>query len=321
VANAPRLARDLAKFLRANRARIEEDLLETGAILFRGFDVFSVAQFDAAVCEISSRRLEYVYRSTPRTALGSGIFTATEYPPSQSIGMHCENAYQRQWPLKIVFGCLLPATSGGETPIADVRRVTVRLGGRLVDDFERRGVRYVRHYRPHVDLPWQTVFQVSDRRALAEFCARVDLSHEWLDEDTLRTAQVCQGTARHPITGDRLWFNQAQLFHSSSLGAESEAALAQLFGRDRLPRQAYFGDGGEIADRDLQAVRRAFEDEAVAFAWQSGDVLLLDNMRVAHGRRPFKGERKVIAALLEESVEREATPARASGTSDAGGRA
>jgi len=301
VISARKGSRDLAEFLQAQRGQLEGPLVEHGALLFRGFDVFTVERFDAAVGVISSSRLDYVYRSTPRTALGGRVFSATEYPAEQSIGLHCENAYQRQWPLKLAFCCLLPAASGGETPLADVRRVTARLNPALLDRFETKQVRYVRHYRPHVDLPWQTVFQVSDRQSLAEFCARSDIDHEWLDDETLRTAQVCQGTICHPVTGDRLWFNQAHLFHASSLGAEAEQTLVELFGRDRLPRDACFGDGEEIASGDLASVRRIFQEEAVTFPWEAGDVLLLDNMLVAHGRRPYKGQRKVIAALLDPS--------------------
>jgi len=48
-------------------------------------------------------------------------------------------------------------------------------------------------------------------------------------------------------------------------------------------------------------VREAFEAETVVFRWETGDVLLLDNMLVAHGRRPFKGDRKIVAALLDPS--------------------
>ncbi|HEU4655557.1 MAG TPA: TauD/TfdA family dioxygenase [Steroidobacteraceae bacterium] len=299
IIKASQGSRDLRQFLSDRREQIEGDLATFGALLFRGFDVFSTQLFDAAMRAVSSKRLEYVYRSTPRTSLGDGVFTATEYPPEESIGLHSENAYQRQWPTKIAFCCLVPAVSGGETPIADVRRVTARLNPELLERFEKKRVRYVRHYHPYIDLPWQTVFQVTDKRALANFCARADIHCEWLDEDILRTEQVCQGTAIHPITNEKLWFNQAHLFHSSALSRDVEEALVGVFGRERLPRNAYFGDGEEIPIADLDAVRRVFWEEAMEFSWQPGDVLLLDNMQVAHGRKPFKGERKIVAALLD----------------------
>lgn len=290
--------RDLVEVLSAGR-EWEQSLLECGALLFRGFEVFDVAAFELAVEAFSPNRMAYVYRSTPRTTVGNRIFSATEYPSQLRIPLHSENAFQREWPLRIVFGCMLPASQGGETPLADVRKVTSRIQSQILDRFENRRVTYVRHYHEYVDLPWQTVFQVDNRRALSEFCLLNDIAHQWLDNDTLRTSQVAQGVATHPVTSDRLWFNQAHLFHISSIGASAARSLLDFYGADRLPRQAYYGDGGEISKEDLDNVRQAFEAEMVVFRWETGDFLLLDNMLTAHGRAPFKGERSVIAALLE----------------------
>jgi hypothetical protein len=89
------------------------------------------------------------------------------------------------------------------------------------------------------------------------------------------------------------------LFHVTSLGPAGAQSLIQLFGADRLPRQSKYGDGGEFAPEDLEEVRAAFRQHEVSFPWQPGDVLLLDNMQVAHGRRPFRGQRKVLASLLD----------------------
>jgi alpha-ketoglutarate-dependent taurine dioxygenase len=296
--------RDLAAFVAERHAAVDQRLLEHGAVLFRGFDVASVGDFERVGEALSPRRLGYLYRSTPRSTVGEGVFTATEYPPDQEIALHCENAYQRDWPLRIAFCCLVAPQEGGQTPIADMRHVQAAIGEELMDRFESRGVRYVRHYRPHIDIPWEVVFQTSDRAEVAAYCQAHGIEHEWLDASTLRTVQTNHGTARHPVTGERVFFNQAHLFHVSNLGSEAATSLVNLFGRDRLPRNAYFGDGGEIELADLQRVRQAFAGAAVSFAWQPGDVLLLDNMRVAHGRRPFRGPRRVVVSLLDSYRER-----------------
>jgi alpha-ketoglutarate-dependent taurine dioxygenase len=180
-----------------------------------------------------------------------------------------------------------------------MRRITAAIGERLLDRFEERGVRYVRHYRRYTDLPWQVVFQAEDPEQVAAFCRAADIEHEWLDGETLRTSQVAHGAATHPVTGERLYFNQAHLFHVSSLAAEAARSLIQLFGADRLPRHATYGDGEAIAPADLDHARAAFRQHEISFPWQCGDVLLLDNMQVAHGRQPFRGPRKVLAALLD----------------------
>ena len=290
--------RDLPAAFDANREAIEERLLEHGAVLFRGFDVSSVKHFEHFGERVSPSKLAYTYRSTPRTSIGSGVFTATAYPPDQEIALQCENAYQRDWPLKLAFCCLVAPEVGGETPLADVRRVTAAIGDRLLDKFESKGVRYVRHYRPDVDIPWQSVFQTSDPDKVGAYCDANEIEYEWLEESLLRTSQINQGTARHPQTGERVFFNQAHLFHVSSLGDEMARMMIDLFG-DELPRSSSYGDGQEIPVEDLEVVRRAFREASMKFPWSMGDVLLVDNMQMAHGRRPFKGKRKVIVSMFD----------------------
>lgn len=295
---APTLGSDLAGFVAARQSDMQANLLEHGALLFRGFGVNSLDDFQGFLAALGLPPMEYVYRSTPRSQVAKDVFTATEYPRQQEIPLHNENAYQRDWPLQLSFYCEAPATGGGQTSIADMRRVTSAIGEETLDAFARRGVRYTRHFRDHVDLSWSNVFQTDTREGVTDFCSRNGLREEWLADGTLRTSQECQGVARHPTTGEVFFFNQAHLFHPSSLGKAAAEALVQMFGADRLPRYASFGDGDDIPDKMLADVRTAFETNAVNVEWRRGDVLLLDNMRMAHGRRSFEGPRRVLTSLL-----------------------
>jgi alpha-ketoglutarate-dependent taurine dioxygenase len=275
-----------------------EALSVHGALLIRGLSVADADDFDAFVSLLGLPRLNYIYRSTPRTSVANGIFTATEYPPEETIPLHNENAYQLRWPLAVAFCCITPAEVGGETPIADMRRVTAAIPAELMSKFATLGVRYTRVYRETLDLPWSVVFQTKDPKEVEAFCRESNLLWRW-DGDILTTTQVCQGTATHPRTGEEFLFNQAHLFHPSGLDPDVAELLLETLGEAGLPRNAHFGDGTPITDAELAAVRAAFTENEVAFSWQAGDVLLLDNMRVAHGRRPFKGRRRVLAALLQ----------------------
>ncbi|MEV0303092.1 TauD/TfdA family dioxygenase [Streptomyces prasinus] len=299
VVLTPSGTRDLPEALAEHREEAETRLTEHGAVLFRGFDMTTAEDFAGFGRAVSAARLDYTYRSTPRSTVTDGVFTTTEYPADQEIALHCENAYQRTWPLKLAFFCQTPATTGGETPLADLRKVTAALAPDLLDRFETRGVRYVRHYRPHIDLPWQTVFQTDSRQGVAAYCVAHGIDHTWLDDTVLRTAQTSQGVAYHPRTGERVHFNQAHLFHGSNLPAETARALTSLYGSDGLPRNATYGDGTPLATEDLVAVRAAFATAQVTFPWERGDVLLVDNMRMSHGRRPYTGPRKVLATLMD----------------------
>jgi alpha-ketoglutarate-dependent taurine dioxygenase len=159
---------------------------------------------------------------------------------------------------------------------------------------------YVRNYGEGIDLPWQEVFQTGERHDVERFCRSAGIDFEWKDGGGLTTRQVCQAIARHPQTGEQVWFNQAHLFHVSSLDAAARDMLLRRFAEDELPRHAFYGDGGAIEAAVLDEIRAAYEQEAVRFAWEKGDVLLLDNMLTAHGREPFEGPRQVLAGMAEQ---------------------
>src|SRR5262245_55238303 len=268
---------DLPAWLRNNRALVTDRLHAHGALLFRGFDVRGVERFEDCVKALSGELLEYEYRSTPRTRVAGGIYTSTEYPPSRTIPLHNEMSYARAWPLKLWFQAVQVATTGGQTPLADSREVLSRISPSVRDKFAERRVQYVRNYGHGVDLPWQEVFQTSDAREVEGFCRKVGMELEWLDDDRLRTRHVCQAIAAHPQTGESLWFNQAHLFHVSSLDDESRGLLLQHFGESGLPRNAYYGDGAPIESGVLDEIREAYERETIVFPWEAGDLLLLDN--------------------------------------------
>jgi alpha-ketoglutarate-dependent taurine dioxygenase len=270
---------------------------EKAVVRLRGFDLPDEVVLARVRALLVPKPATYIYRSTPRVAVGEGIMTATDYPPSQEILLHCENAYQRSWPARLVFCCMVAPDTGGETSVCDMRAVTARIGADLVDRFAERRVRYTRNYHDGFDLDWRTVFQTDDRAALAAFCDANDIAHEWVADGHLRTAQVCQGVATHPVTGDRLWFNQAHLFHPSALGAEVMEDMLDIFGEGNLPRDARYGDGEAIDADCLAHVRDVFAGAERKFPWRRGDVMIVDNMLAAHGRRPFTGSRRVLVSM------------------------
>ncbi|WP_170113173.1 TauD/TfdA family dioxygenase [Ahniella affigens] len=289
---------DLVTWAVAHQELLERLLLRHGALVFQGFKINGSTHFEQLIAKLYQRELlEYTNRSTPRTQVKGRIYTSTEYPPDETIPLHNENAYTSAWPSRVFFFCMTPSSQGGETTIADSRRVLARISPATRARFERLGVRYVRNYGV-LDLPWHEVFQTHDKGEVESFCHQRGISCTWQSDGGLRTEEVCQATTVHPVTGESVWFNQAHLFHVSSLKSDVRDALVDSMPESAWPRNAYYGDGSAIEPDVLAEIRQAFDAETVARPWQAGDVLLVDNVLAAHGRKPFTGTRKVLVGMV-----------------------
>ena len=290
---------DLMSWARNNVDLIQARLLEHGGILFRGFGLSTQAHFEEFLQAISLPLMHYMEGATPRTELGDRIYTSTEFPPERQISIHNELCYVMTWPMKIFFYSVKPADQGGETPIGDVRKVLQRIPQDIRDRFSKKGWMLLRNFGGGFGLPWQTSYHVSDKFALEEYFHRAEISYEWRGEDLLRTRQVRPATAVHPQTGESVWFNHIGFWHVSSLGPELRERFLEEFTEQGLPFNTYYGDGTTIEDSVIDELRRAYDAETIAFPWRQGDLLMLDNMLVAHGRNPFVGTRRVLTAMGE----------------------
>jgi alpha-ketoglutarate-dependent taurine dioxygenase len=105
-----------------------------------------------------------------------------------------------------------------------------------------------------------------------------------------------------------VFFNQVQLHHVSCLDEQTRSALRQLFAEEDMPRNVYFGDGTPIPDDVVARIGDLYEELCVESPWEAGDLIALDNMIVAHARRPFSGERKILVAMAEMVDAKELAP-------------
>ena len=290
---------DLVSWAEGSRGFLESNLLKWGGILLRNFQVDSVDRFEQFIATIFGAALEYKERSSPRSTVSGNIYTSTDYPADQHIFLHNENSYAHTWPAKIFFCCHTAPDAGGETPIADVRKVHERIPPEIRQRFEEAGVLYVRNFNELLGLPWQTVFQTGDRQVVEAYCRKAGYEITWGEGNRLQTRRRAPAAIRHPRTEEWIWFNHATFFHVSTLAPAIRHALLAQFGEAELPNNTYYGDGSPIEPEVLDVLRDAYRQESVAFPWRKGDVLMLDNMLVAHGRSPFKGSRKILVGMAE----------------------
>lgn len=299
-------AEALTAWLRDHRAEVLAWLREAGALLFRGFKLRDAQDFAAVIAAFDEQPRAYVGGQSPRTPVGPRVYTSTEYPATERIPLHHELSYTADPPAFLAFFCERPAEIGGLTPILDGRRFLEALPDALRGRFEGRGLRYLKamHGGAGVGLgrSWQQHFETEDRDQVEDWLRRDGALWRWTEDGGLRTEHRRPALARHPITGELTWFNQATLWHVSWLGARGRA-LQRMLEPDALPTNVTYDDGAPLDVADLDALRDLEWRCATHFHWQPGDLLLLDNHLVAHGRGDFRGARRVLVSMGDGPVD------------------
>ena len=302
---------DLVGWAKANRPLLEEKLARHAAILFRGFALRDIHDFEA-FAEAVQPGLYGQYGDLPKKEGGKNTYRSTPYPEQKMILFHNEGSHQDRWPRKQLFFCELPSPSAAPRPSSTVGRCT---GG-----CPRPCATCSRAVGCSTCAPsavtWTCPGSTSSRPRYAPRWRRVaaaGIQWSWLENDGLQIRTPCPAIIRHPVTFEKSFFNQVQLHHIHCLDADVRDDLLALYGLERMPRHVYFGDGSPISDAIMQQVGELYEACAVRPGWQKGDVLLLDNMLAAHARDPFEAPQDRRRHERDVRSPRTRTPVRGAG--------
>lgn len=305
---AGRLVEDAVAWATAHRDRIEESVQRCGAVLIRGFAITSATEFRAVCAAIRPDLRNYAGGDSPRTGVADQVYTSTEYPAHLEVYLHNELSYAGWSPDRLFFCCLIPSETGGETHLADGREILGALDPAVRGRFEARGVTYLQHLWdasgvPGIGKSWQETFETGDRAAVERYLDGAGMRFDWTRLG-LRTAADHPAILNHPVTGERCWHNQADQWHRGipgvkvSFGRSGTGGYdAHTAGVETLGNHVTYGDGSEIDVEDLMHVRSVSHTCEAKFSWQAGDVLVIDNVLAMHGRKPFTGPRRVLAAM------------------------
>ena len=301
------------RWMGRNHAAIEAALLSFGAIVWRGFPVARSEDFADLMEGFESFAQGYAGGTSDRKVVVGQVMEATRTPPEVYIPLHQEMSYMPVSPRLLAFYCKLPSAKGGETVICDMRGLLQELPSELRGKIEQFDVEYVRNLRsqavddwraePVYRHPtWQYRFDTEDPAIIEGLLAERGASFTWHDDASLSFWTRVPATTTHPVTGDVLYFNQmnSQIQHRLTIGEARAAQIDKAYG-SHTPR-AYsvrFSNGEELSEEEFLAIHAAFEARKIAFGWQAGDMMLVENRLTAHGRNPFTGERDVQVMLFQ----------------------
>lgn len=299
--------------LRGLQPQLQQLLLERGALLFRGFPVTDASSFSDVIESLGlGEFVNYIGGDSPRDIVEKKIYTSTEAPPSFHIPLHQELSYIKNFPRHIYFFCEIAAPVGGATVIGDARRIYEAVDPDVRNRFQMKGLQYISRYyhkskimdwvnhiqRSHKS--WIEVFETQDKKTVEKLCIDNDFVWRWLKKDWLEIKQTRPAVHVHPKTQEKVWFNQAHLydFNSKLLGWQ-KYFLTKLFyiQKTTLLHEIKFADGTTIPKKDLFHLLDVIKENTVAYPWQKGDVMVLDNILAMHGRAVFQGKRRVLTAM------------------------
>jgi alpha-ketoglutarate-dependent taurine dioxygenase len=207
-------------------------------------------------------------------------------------------AYLATYPRKIFFFCESAASRGGEVPINDVRETLEVIPEHIRATFRAKRIRYHRNLpmaSARGEMGWADTFRTADRRLVEQHMITSGYAFRWDAEDGLHYHYDRDAFIAHPETGEELWFNQVTELHCSYW--RSHPHFPSDLPDHEYPATTTYGDGAAIDEDLISFLRGALWTTARVVRMTPGDVLVLDNQVLQHGRLSFEGPRRHYVSL------------------------
>lgn len=281
----------------AQMAWITTLLDEHGFVLFRGYEPRSAIEFHDFIDRFSYTNFAYEqsFSNALRAHRTVRVFTANEAPPSVEIYLHHEMAQTLTFPSRLFFFCEQAADSGGATPICRSDTALAALDERCPDftgKLRDAGVRYRNAMPAWSDREsgqgrsWRDTLGVQTKADAEDVLGSLGYDCRWLQDDALSVQTPVLPAIEAFGGGREVFFNQIVA-----------AAAGWNPSEDDNEARLCFGDGSMMDSDHLQIAIDTCYEHSVDLRWQTGEIALLDNLQVMHGRRPFAGTRSILASL------------------------
>ncbi|MFG2134299.1 amino acid adenylation domain-containing protein [Streptomyces sp. NPDC048751] len=301
-------AGDTAGWAAEHRDALRAVVAEHGSVLVRGLGLRDRAETAVVFRQLADGLMTEKEAFASRRTYSDGVYSSSKWPPNQPMCMHHELSYTLEFPGLLLFACLAAPDAGGATALADAPTVLNALPTELVERFLREGWLLTRNFNDEIGASFADAFGTEDRGAVESYCHAAAIAFEWQPDGGLRTWQRRSAVVHHPVTGRSCWFNQIAFLNEWTLDPEIREYLVDVYGADGLPFNTRYGDGAPIGEDTVRLLNDVYQSHTVREAWQTGDLMLVDNIRTAHSREPYDGAREVLVAMTDPRLLADCSP-------------
>jgi alpha-ketoglutarate-dependent taurine dioxygenase len=288
---------DAPSWAAEHRDGLRAIVAEHGSVLIRGLGLSDHAETAAVFGGLADGLMMEQEAFASRQVYAAGVYSSSKWPPNQPMCMHHELSYVLEFPSLMLFACLAAPAAGGATAVADAPAVLGALPAALVQRFEREGWLLTRNYNEDIGASVAEAFGTDDRGAVESYCRANAIEFDWQPDGGLHTRQRRSAIVRHPVSGQPCWFNQIAFLNEQTMDPEVREYLVDIYGADALPFNTRFGNGDPIGEDVVELLNEIYAVNTVREPWQAGDLMLVDNIRTAHSREPYEGQREVLVAM------------------------
>ena len=259
-----------------NKELIIELFKKHGILLFRGFEE-NFETFVEFSNSLSEDFIDYTGGVFKRKQINNNPTVLSVNDFKDRIKLHGEMYYQKEHPFMLWFYCAQPPIKDGQTIVCDGKEFYNELSNTLKTLFRQKCLKFSQKLDKEV---WQARFKTKNIDTLKNICSNKNIQVKINDDLSINWVYTCP--AVYPSQ-----CGTYQIFINSLLPA-----------KEINPNLVSFDDNSEISQDIMSELNEIADRITVEINWQKGDILMIDNNRIMHGRRAVADDERDIYIRL-----------------------
>ncbi|MBW4572072.1 MAG: TauD/TfdA family dioxygenase [Tolypothrix carrinoi HA7290-LM1] len=279
---------------------------ESGTLLFNNFgtDADTFMKFTQLYCKSFSTYQGGGLRwgVLDRQAINNieTLLTTSGHSQGFPIELHGEMYYLKNHPTILWFYCENPPIQGGQTTVSDGREIFKNLSDETKKLFQSQKIKYVRQ---QASGEWQTTFQTDDLNIVQKFCDENETKLSINSETgAITTEYVCSAIVKSR-DGEDVFINNLLLIYIAEWAFQSGWFAENLkMTNSSPPLVVRMEDGSCIPEHIIEELQQICDNLTIDIQWEKGDVLMIDNTKILHGRREATASNRKIFVRMGEPI-------------------